>query len=133
MTARNYEGLLRYLAQRSRTPFAWGRDANDCVSHMLGALEAQGTPLDPATLPAWSSERGAARVLARLGGLEAALGGWLRPIAPAMAQRGDIAGVIGPDGTMAVLIVEGDTLVGPSPAGHQRLARSRMVRAWSAT
>lgn len=133
MTARNYEGLLRYLAQRSRTPFAWGREANDCVSHMLGALEAQGAPIDPATLPAWSSERGAVRVLARLGGLEAALSKWLRPIPPAMAQRGDVAVVAGPAGELAVLIVEGDTLVGPSPDGHQRLARSRMVKAWSAT
>lgn len=115
-------------------PFAWGRDANDCVSFGLGAVEAQTGRTDLRhRLPNWRTETGARRVLARIGGLEAAVDSVLTSVPLAHAQRGDIALVEHPvTGAKALMVVEGDTLVGPDASGARRLRRSRMVKAWSA-
>lgn len=114
-------------------PFVWGRQANDCVSYCVGAVIAQ-TGMDP--LPEtrfgdWTSERGALRLLKTHGGLKAMAGLVLMPVAPAMAQRGDIAGV--PDAKLgiALMVVEGATLAGPGEFGTKRLPRQAMVEAWS--
>ncbi|MEO0872087.1 MAG: hypothetical protein AAFY19_09045, partial [Pseudomonadota bacterium] len=67
-----------------------------------------------------------------LGGLRAVMNARLNRISPAMAQRGDIAGL--PDAAFGVrlMVVEGATLVGPSKTGLKRLPRSAMRAAWSA-
>ena len=132
--SRNITAWLGFLADRSATPFAWGRDGHDCVSFALGSVKALTGGDLAGRLPRWSSEATAKRALARLGGLEAATNGVLRPIAPvALAQRGDIAGVIQPSGDLALMVVEGHALVGPHPvAGLRRLPRTAMSLAWSA-
>lgn len=62
----NYEALDRYVTARLRTPFAWGRNANDCVSFALGALEASGRDLAAlGEIGNWSTQRGAVRALRR--------------------------------------------------------------------
>lgn len=130
---RDHEALSRYLAARHSQPFAWGRDANDCVSFALGAVEAQRGDQLRQGLPNWKTERGARRVLARLGGLEAAVDGVLTSVAPAFARRGDIALVThAATGDQALFVVEGDTLVGPDARGARRVRRSHMLKAWSA-
>lgn len=128
---RNYEALHAYVASHMRTAFAWGQ--HDCVLFAAGAVQAQ-TGEDPlrAYRGRWTSERGAARVLKRLGGMEAAVNTVLSPIAPAMAQRGDVAGWLDAKGRLQLAIVEGETLVGPGPSGQLRLPRKTMTRAWSA-
>ncbi|ATC25215.1 DUF6950 family protein [Caulobacter vibrioides] len=128
---RNYEALHAYVASHMRTPFAWGQ--HDCVLFAAGAVQAQ-TGEDPlrAYRGRWASERGAARVLKRLGGMEAAVNTVLQPITPAMAQRGDVAGWLDARGRLQLAIVEGETLVGPGPSGQLRLPRKAMTRAWSA-
>lgn len=130
---RDFETLHRYLAARTAQPFAWGREANDCVSFALGAVEVLTGRAIRGQLPSWTTERGALRALARLGGLAAAVDTVLTPIAPAMAQRGDVAMAENPQtGAQALFVVEGATLVGPDASGARRLPRARMAKAWSA-
>lgn len=112
-------------------PFAWGSDQNDCVSFAAAAVQAvTGRRID-FNGSHWSTGRGAARVLKRLGGLEAAVDRHLTRVAAPFAQRGDIAAIEGEHGLL-LTIVEGDTLAGPGPSGVMRLPRTAAVIAWSA-
>lgn len=110
-------------------PFDWKQ--NDCARFAAAIVEAQ-TGKRPLKGLRWGSAAGARRVLERLGGMEAALDARLRPVAPALAQRGDVAGV--PDHALGLrlMIVEGVTLVGPGERGLKREPRSAMTHAWSA-
>jgi len=138
---RDYSALVAFLHSRAATPFSWGKnrrrngtpdDGNSCVHFAAGAVLAQTGRNVMRALPSWSSEAGARRVLKRLGGIQVATDSVLRRIPLAMAQRGDIAGVETPDGLL-LMVVEGDTLVGPDASGARRVRRSRMVAAWSAS
>jgi hypothetical protein len=124
------EALAGFLAGRLAMPFAWGREANDCVGFVLAAIEAlSGHDVLPGVT--WTTERGAARVIRRLGGLERAVDARLRPIAPAAALRGDVAAIADERFGVSLLIVEGSSLVGPGGRGLKRLPRSAMTKAWS--
>jgi len=112
-------------------PFAWGRNRNDCVSYAFGAVEAQ-TRADRLGRLNWAGEASAAAQIKRLGGLEAAVDRLLAPIPPALACRGDVAGVFDARFGVSLMVVEGATLVGPGETGEKRLPRSAMIRAWSA-
>lgn len=127
---RDYNALVAYLDARMRAPFAWGRQANDCISFAAGAAQAQtgGDFLDG--LPNWTTHRGALRVLKRFGGLEAAVSSRLQTIAPAQALRGDLGLVMAQTGP-ALMVIEGATLVGPGLQGAVRRPRADMLRAWS--
>lgn len=132
--APDYEALIGYLAERRTMAFAWGRAANDCVSYSAGALLAL-TGRDVLDgLPHWSTELGAMRAVRRFGGLAAAVTGKLTPIAPALAHRGDVAGV--PDealpGGIRLMIVEGAILSGPGDRGAVFCPRAAITCAWSA-
>ncbi|QIG79994.1 DUF6950 family protein [Stakelama tenebrarum] len=128
--ARDVDALTAFLAERSCMPVDW--TSNDCVRHAAAAVAAQfGT--DPLRgVPRWRSATGAMRVLTRMGGMEAAVSARLTPIAPAMAMRGDIAGVVCPKFGLLLMVVEGMTLVGPGETGHVRAPRRAMAMAWSA-
>lgn len=129
---RDHQALVAYLHARGSQPFDWAE--NSCVHFAAGAVEAQTGRDVLKGLPTWKTERGAKLALARLGGLAAATDTVLRRIHPSQAQRGDIAGVAGPDGAIvALMVVEGQTLVGPDASGARRLARARMAVAWCAT
>lgn len=128
---RDYEALHAFVASHMRTPFAWG--AHDCVTFAADAVMAL-TGEDPLKRfrGRWTSAQGAARLLERLGGLEKAVDAVLSPVAPALAQRGDVAAWRDEDGRLQLAIVEGETLVGPGLEGQARLPRAAMVLAWSA-
>ncbi|WP_230630707.1 DUF6950 family protein [Sphingomonas sp. Leaf37] len=128
--ARDIDAFAGFIAGRSAMPFAWGRKANDCVGFILAGIMAQ-TGQDPLPDVTWTTERGAARVIRQLGGLETALDQRLRPILPALAQRGDVAGVFDHRFGVSLLFVEGLSLVGPGGRGLKRLPRSTMTKAWS--
>jgi hypothetical protein len=128
--ARNYDALLRFIERHAHTRFRWARRSNNCVSYAGRAAKAQ-TGRDPLGDLNWSNLREAKRLLARLGGLEAATDGRLPRVAPAMAQRGDIAGVADERFGLRLMVVEGATLVGPGADGNERVPRSEMIAAWS--
>lgn len=83
--------LAAYLEPLHARPFAWG--THDCCIFSAGAVEAM-TGVDP--MPEfrgrYTTAIGSARALTRYGAgtLEATLDGKFEPIAPALAQRGDV-------------------------------------------
>lgn len=128
---RDITALIALIETRANRPFDW-RGARDCVSFIVAGAEAQ-TGVDLlAGIPRWKSRREALAVAEQLGGLEAALDARLPRVPPALAQRGDIAGLI-EDSAFGIrlMLVEGDTLVGPGTRGLERLPRAAMVLAWS--
>lgn len=140
---RDHLALARFISGRTAMPFDWGRNpktadaheaGNSCVHFAAGALHAQTGRLIMPQLPGWKTPAGAIAAMGKLGGLEAAADAVLTRIAPAMAQRGDIAGVRDPDTgeIKTLMVVEGDTLVGPDASGARRLRRVQMAVAWSA-
>jgi hypothetical protein len=131
---RDIEALLAFIEERLTVPHAWGRNGNDCMSFVAGAIDAQtGGKRKPLTGLKWSCKSTGMRQLAKLGGVEAALDARFQRIPPSMAHRGDIAGV--PDADLGIhpMIVEGDMLVGPGDKGLRRLPRRAMTIAWSTT
>jgi hypothetical protein len=129
--SRDIPALIACIEAYSQKPFRW-RSGRDCVSFAAACVQHE-TGVDPlADLPVWSTRREALAVAKAEGGLEAALDKRLTRIAPAMAQRGDIAGL--PDERFGVrlMVVEGTTLVGPGDRGLERLPRTEMAFAWSA-
>ncbi len=131
MIERDIEALLAYLEKRMRRRFAWRR-GSDCVSFALRGVQAQ-TGVDLlADIAGWRSRKQALAVAGALGGLEAALDERMDRVPPALAQRGDVAGL--PDELFGVrlMLVEGARLVGPGERGLERLDRSTMMIAWSA-
>jgi hypothetical protein len=128
---RDFEALAGFIDSRLAMPHDWGSDANDCASFVLGAVEAATGERRAADL-SWSTQREVIAVVRRFGSLEAAFDAYFDRIAPALAQRGDIAGV--PDRHFGIhpMIVEGELLVGPGVRGNHRVKRAAMVIAWSA-
>jgi hypothetical protein len=126
---RDYRALVQFLAERAEQPFDW--ELNDCVRFSFGAVEAQ-TGVSHLEGLRWRTEKGAARLLKRGGGMEAMVTQRLRPIPLAMAGRGDIAGVVHEKTGMGLMVVEGATLIGPGPVGSVWLPRNAMIAAWSA-
>lgn len=126
---RDYDAMLAAIAARAAMPFDW--KANDCARFAAAIVEAQ-TGKRPLRGLRWSTAAGAKRVLDRLGGMEAAVSARLLPIAPAEAQRGDIAGVPDANLGLRLMVIEGGTLVGPGEHGLKRQPRTAMTHAWSA-
>ncbi len=132
MPERDLDRLIALIDARSAKAFAWRR-GRCCVSFAAAAVRAQ-TGVNPiADMPRWGSMRRAAELIDAEGGLVAAIDRRLCRVAPAFAQRGDIAGV--PDDMFGIrlMVVEGATLVGPGDTGLERQPRSAMTMAWSAT
>lgn len=129
--ARDYDALIRYLAEQGRMPFDW--KTNSCAHFAAGAVLAQtGRDVMP-LLPHWTTELGARRVIKRAGGLDKITDGILRRIHPSQARRGDIAGVqLFGEAGLLLMVVEGETLVMPPTDGVSRLPRTAMSVAWSA-
>lgn len=127
---RNHDALHAYLRACQNKPFAWSmRDC--CIGFAAGAVKAQ-TGVDHLEgVRPWKSMRGAANELKRRGGWIEAVSSRLPEIAPAFAKRGDVALVVGP-GMTALMIVEGEMLVGVGADGLIRLPREAMSVAWSA-
>jgi len=129
---RDLVALHRFIDERQNRPHEWGREANDCVGFVLGAVEAMtGVKVAPKTQ--WTDRASAVRKIARYGSIEQRFDRHFTRIPAALAQRGDIAGV--PDAEFGIhpMIVEGITLVGPCETGNRRLPRRAMMIAWSAT
>ncbi|MCU0946818.1 MAG: hypothetical protein MUF47_00990 [Porphyrobacter sp.] len=131
MSARDLQALLAMIEARQARPFRWG--TNDCVRYAGAGVAAQ-TGRDPlADVPRWNNRREALAITEQMGGLIAALDARFERIPLAFAQRGDIAGIEHRLFGVGLMIIEGQTLVGPGRRGNQRLRRDAMQMAWSAT
>lgn len=128
---RDIAALLAWLDTGRHRRFAWRR-GRDCVSFANGAVEAQ-TGVDLlAGIGPWSTRREAIQIAASVGGLEAMLDRHMDQVPPALAQRGDVAGLADRRFGIRLMIVEGRTLAGPGTRGLVRLPREAMTMAWSA-
>ncbi len=128
--SRDHAALIALIDVRARRGFSWRR-GRDCVSFATLCAKVQtGTDL-LAGLPRWRNRRDAMALAKDLGGLEAALDARLPRVPPALAKRGDIAGLPDPLLGVRLMVVEGETLVGPGKRGLERLPRSAMTTAWS--
>lgn len=109
-------------------PFEWG--THDCCLWSADAVQAI-TGEDPAA--AWRGtyqcERGAARVLFRLGGLSAAGALAGAEIDPSLATTGDVGMVRWPDGIVSLGVCAGEGWLVVGDAGLVRLMH-RALRAW---
>lgn len=121
------ERLVAYIDARAAEPFAWS--VNDCAT-FAGDWVLEATGVDPiADFRNPYSEVSAGRALRRLGGIAKATSSRLPEKPPAFAMRGDL-GLVEIEGRESLVIVDGDTVVGPGPNGVERLHRSLLVRAW---
>lgn len=125
------ERLAAFVAARRDVPFKYGKaDCGLTVADWV--LDATGQ--DPAAdlRGRYRSAAGAIRVVREAGGSDlvglvtARLG---QPMAPLMAQRGDIVEVPGEDGPALGICIGGD-LVAMRPAGLATIAMANAVRAW---
>lgn len=124
--------MIAAIEARSARAFAWRR-GRDCVSFAAACVKAQ-TGVDILSdVPRWKSLREAVAVAEQVGGLAPALDEKLQRVPPALAQRGDIAGLTDDAFGVRLMIVEGETLVGPGARGLERLPRQAMTIAWSVT
>ncbi len=121
--------LLDFIASRRAEPFAWG--ANDCCTFANGAaLAVTGENVMEGVRP-YSTALGAARALVEAGcrSFEELVDRLLPVVPVGLAKRGDLA-LIEKDGNGLLMVVEGETLVGPDTSGVMRLPRARAVKAW---
>jgi hypothetical protein len=128
--SRDYAALVAAIENRQRRAFRWLR-GRECLGFTAICIRAQTGRDILAGVPRWRTRREARAIAAGMGGLEAALDARLTRTAPALAKRGDIAGL--PDRLFGVrlMVIEGETLVGPGERGLERLPRSAMTMAWS--
>ena len=125
---RNIERLIAFIEARLNKPHDF-RD-NDCVRFVLGAVEAQ-YGYNVRLGVNWSTERGAKRAIARLGGMRSAADEHFNQIRMDRAAFGDIAGVNDPATGFHVMLIEGQSLIAPGERGVMRLPRTEMICAWS--
>lgn len=127
--------FIAYLAQREAWAFGFGAEGRvqDCARFCDGGVLAfHGVAPLASFAHQWTTARGAARVIRRAGGLEAAVSSVMDPVSITLARRADVALFIDAHGAEALALVEGPTLVGPAPGvGLARLPRAAMVRAWT--
>jgi hypothetical protein len=125
--------LAARLDEVRHLPFAWA--SNDCCSYAAGAVLAiTGVDHMEPHRGKYKTKVGAARMLAKAGGLE----GWVRrclgePLqAPAMAMRGDVVMFAQPEpyGPHALGICVGPHIAAPGEHGTQLLPMSVATLAW---
>lgn len=143
---RDIQALLDFIESRHDVPHAWGKGSyspgptanspggNDCIAFCGHAVEAlTGGRRRPLRGLQWNDERSGLKLLAELGGVEAALDARFRRIAPGRAMRGDLGGIADRKLGLHPMIVEGELLVGPGDKGNRRMPRSAMIAAWDVT
>lgn len=125
--------LAQHLATVKAAPFAWV--ANDCCTFTAaGVIAITGVDRMAPLRGKYKGKAGAARLIARAGGLEALVTQFLseKLQAPAMAGRGDVVmfAMAEPHGPHALGICVGSHIAAPGPAGLVMLPLSAAVAAW---
>jgi hypothetical protein len=126
------ERLMALLDAEAARPFAWGE--SDCVVGLAARGVEAVTGTDPCAdlRGRYKTARGAAGLLRRLGGLEAAVAARLGPplASPALAHRGDVAMLEERGMPVLGLCVGNGRLAVKAPDGLAHRPMSRAVRAW---
>lgn len=116
------------VAQRLRTPFAWG--SHDCCLWAADCVQAT-TGHDPAAdlRGSYTTALGAARVLASIGGLAAAGARGGPPIPPLAAAVGDV-GLVQHGGRELLAVCAGEVWLAPALPGLAALPLAAATLAW---
>lgn len=128
--ARDAEALAPYLESRAHWTFGYGTGEreHDCVRFCdAGVAAVSGRHPLKSFSGTWTTERGAARVLARHGGMAQAVSTVMAEIPVTFAQRGDV----GLTTENVLVLVEGATVVGLTDTGYLRLPREALTQAWT--
>jgi hypothetical protein len=116
--------LAEYITANLSRRFAWGEW--DCVLAAAGWLK-ESTGRDYLNgIPKWVNKRQALRIIADLGGLEAATDMRMSRVLPALAKDGDIALY-----NDVMCIFSGPHIVGPGATGLVFFDRTKAECAWS--
>lgn len=123
--------FIAFLEDREDWVFGYGPEprTHDCARFCGAGVKAM-TGVDPLKRFSgqWTTQSGARRILARHGGLAAAVGTVMSPISPTLAPRGSVGLVHGG----GLVLVEGALVVGPGPErGLVRADRSSLIAAWT--
>lgn len=125
------DALIPFLEDREGFTFAYSgaKGTHDCARFAGAGVKAvHGVDPLASFAGSWSTEVGAARVIQRAGGLDAALDTVMDRIDVTAANRGDV--VLLADRTLA--LVEGASVVGThSERGLIRAPRSAIKAAWT--
>lgn len=127
----DHGSLVPYLEDREDWTFDYSgaSKTHDCARFCDGGVMAVYglSPLRRFTSE-WTTRRGARRVLARHGGMAAAVSKVMTPIDPVSAQRGDV----GMTEQGELVLFEGDHVVGLADTqGYRRRPRAAAVKAWT--
>lgn len=120
--------IAAFVQSRERAPFAWGD--HDCALFVCDAIkEISGH--DPASdVRGYKNERGAARVVKKLGGMRTiGASRFGMEIHPMQAQVGDV-GLIEIDGRESFALCGGAVWLAPGLNGLERLGINVAVMAW---
>jgi hypothetical protein len=110
-------------------PFEWG--VNDCCQFTLGKWAELATGVNHLTQYKYKTELGAAKILTKVGGIEALTSQHLgEPKTPLLAQRGDIVSFEHDEG-MALGICIGDKIAAVGANGLILFPISVAQKAWS--
>jgi hypothetical protein len=113
---------------RASMPFAWG--SNDCCSFAATAVEALTGRNPMVGVEPYTSEIGAAKMIARAGGLRALASQYLgEPVSPLMAGVGDVVLVMN-EGREMLAICNGVNAMAPAESGMVALGMSAATAAW---
>ena len=123
--------LIEFLEAREDWAFGYGPEprTHDCARFAGAGVEAAfGVNPLKAFSSQWTTRRGARRVLARHGGMAAAVSEVMTPIDVTQATRG----CVGMTAENQLVLFEGDQIVGLDPVqGYARLPRAMAIRAWT--
>ena len=113
---------------RASMPFSWG--ANDCCSFAAGAVEAITGRNPMARAEPYASEIGAAKIIARAGGLKTLASQYLgRPVSPLMAAVGDVV-LVTNEGREMLAICNGVNAMAPGERGMVALGMDAALATW---
>lgn len=128
---RDYQALIAFIESREAWTFGYGPGplTHDCARFCdAGTLALTGVRPLSRFAGRWTTPMGAARMIARLGGLALAASEFMAPVAPTLARRGDV----GLTAAGGLVLIEGDLVVGPAAArGLERLPRAEVTHAWT--
>lgn len=128
---RDCQALIAFIESREAWTFGYGPGSrvHDCARFCDAGTEAL-TGVRPLAGFAgrWTTPLGAARVIARHGGLADAVSEVMTRVAPTLARRGDVGLTV----AGGLVLIEGDLLVGPAASrGLERLSRAELTHAWT--
>lgn len=113
---------------RASMPFAWG--SNDCCSFVAAAVEALTGRNPMAGVDPYASEIGAAKLIARAGGLKALASQYLgEPVSPLMAGVGDVV-LVNNEGREMLGVCNGVNVMAPGEVGMVALSMGAALAAW---